>query len=276
MSLQARPQHRIQQHGWERASAAYQFLWQSQLSKAHQRLLALAEPGWAERVLDVGCGTGLIALAAADKVGPSGRVAGLDSSPERLQAAQAHALALALTNVRFQRTEDGPLPCSDSSIDLLYCALGLPSMAEPLQALRDMHRVIRPGGRIALMVWGERAHCAWSSAYSLFQVEMGGEREPAALGYGAAGALAGLCREAGFTELREERLDTLVHYDNEHDACQAAFAELGPQWPGLHPRMRARIESRYAKAIAPWRTRLGYRMPVQFVLLVGCKPAHVF
>lgn len=276
MSLQARLQHRIQQHGWERASAAYQFLWQSQLSRAHQRLLALAEPGWAERVLDVGCGTGVIALAAADKVGPSGRVAGLDDSPEQLQAAQAHALALALSNVRFQHREDGPLPCSDSSVDLLYCALGLPSVAEPLHALRDMHRVIRPGGRIALMVWGERAHCAWSSAYSLFQIEMGTEREPAAFGHGAAGALAALCRQAGFIELREERLDAFMHYDSEHEACQAAFAELGPQWSGLHPRMRTRIESRYAKAIAPWRTRAGYRMPAQFVLLVARKSDSVF
>lgn len=276
MSLQARLQCRIQQDGWERASAAYQFLWQSQLSEAHQRLLVLAEPARSEQVLDVGCGTGVIALAAADKVGPSGHVVGLDAVPQRLERAEAHACALGLDNVRFHHMESGPLPCLDSSVDLAYCAQGLASMAEPQQGLRDLHRVIRPGGRIALMAWGERAHCAWSSAYSLLEIEMGIRRPPAAFRYGVPDALAVLCRQAGFAELHQERFATDLHYDNPQDACEAAFAELEPSWSGVDARLRERIASRYARVLAPWRINTGYRLPAQFVLLVARKPLHVF
>ena len=276
MSLHSRLQQRIQHDGWEEASATFQFLRHRQLSEIHQRLMTLAEPSRSQRVLDIGCGTGFTALAAADRVGGEGRVVGLDSSLQKLRQAEEHARALRLDNLHWQQLVDEQLPCADSSVDLVYCTLCLPSMPKPERALRETYRVLKPGARIALLVWGERFHCAWSSAHSLLEAETGTVREPLAFRYGRPEALSLACRNAGFVELKQERCSVLMHYDNEHDASAEALSELETQWADTDPRIRARIEPRYLHAIAPWRTKRGTcRMPAQFVFLLATKPAYV-
>ena len=91
--MDARLQRRVQRYGWDLAADDYETLWQAQLAPAQDRLLerVALQPG--EHVLDVACGTGLVTLRAAQRVGPQGQVTGVDLSERMVQAAARRARA---------------------------------------------------------------------------------------------------------------------------------------------------------------------------------------
>jgi ubiquinone/menaquinone biosynthesis C-methylase UbiE len=104
---------------------------------------AALEPG--ERVLDLACGTGVVARLAADRVGPTGRVTGLDANPGMLAAARRAAADQAIDWCEAA-AESMPLP--DAAYDVAVCQLGMQFFADRPAALAEVHRVLRPGGRL--------------------------------------------------------------------------------------------------------------------------------
>jgi ubiquinone/menaquinone biosynthesis C-methylase UbiE len=106
---------------------------------------ASLSPG--ERVLDVACGTGVVARLAAERVGPSGSVAGLDINPGMLAVARAIA-GDARAPIRWYETAAESMPLPDQSFDVVFCQLGLMFMADKPAAVRHMRRVLAPGGRV--------------------------------------------------------------------------------------------------------------------------------
>jgi SAM-dependent methyltransferase len=112
---------------------------------------AALQPG--ERVLDVACGTGVVARQAAQHVGPTGKVIGLDLHADRL--AVAHSLPqLPGASIEWQEGNALALPFSDETFDVVFCQQGLQFFSDRPAALREMHRVLLPGGRVILSVWG--------------------------------------------------------------------------------------------------------------------------
>jgi ubiquinone/menaquinone biosynthesis C-methylase UbiE len=105
---------------------------------------AALSPG--ERVLDVACGTGVVARLAAEAVGRSGTVAALDPNPEMLSVARSIPTSGAEIRWYESRAESIPLP--DNRFDFVFCQLGLQFVADKLAAIREMHRVLAPGGRV--------------------------------------------------------------------------------------------------------------------------------
>lgn len=111
---------------------------------------ARLEPG--ERVLDVGCGTGVVTRLAAERVGGKGRVVGLDTNPGMLGVAKAvtpSALA-----IEWSESGADALPYADGSFDAVLCQLSLQFMPDQNRALREMQRVLASGGRLFLNVPG--------------------------------------------------------------------------------------------------------------------------
>ncbi len=104
------------------------------------------QPG--QVVLDIGSGAGIDSLLAAERVGPGGRVIGVDMTPEMLRRAEANAAAAGFSNVEFRLGEAERLPVPDASVDWVIsnCVLNL-SPDKPA-AFREIHRVLRPGGRL--------------------------------------------------------------------------------------------------------------------------------
>jgi len=107
---------------------------------------AQIQPG--HRVLDVACGTGVLAREAASRVRPTGSVAGLDPNPGMLTVAKRLA-----PEVEWRQGTAESLPYPDQSFDVVVSQFGLMFFTNRRQALREMQRVLGPGGRLAVAVW---------------------------------------------------------------------------------------------------------------------------
>lgn len=115
-------------------------------------LVALARVGPADRILDVGTGTGVVALQAARLLGPSGHVAGIDTASGMLD--EARAAAGDESHVEFREADAAHLPFDGASFDLALSLFALTHVADPAGTLREIHRVLRHGGRLAVGVGG--------------------------------------------------------------------------------------------------------------------------
>jgi SAM-dependent methyltransferase len=166
------------------------------------------------------------------------------------------------------------LALPNASFDVVLCALGLMYMPNPEQALREMSRVLRPGGRLALAVWGERANCGWSALFPIVDAEVASEVCPLFFRLGQRDTLAKLCVEEKFHDVRHRRLTTTLIFDDANEACDAAFVG-GPvalAWSHFDDEVRARVRARYLDAIDLWRHGQGYRIPGEFVVAAAVAP----
>lgn len=118
-------------------------------------LIERAEIRKGQTVLDVAGGAGEPSLTIAGVVGPDGSVTCTDGVAQMVEAARAEAQRRGLTNMKFQQCPADSLPFPDNSFDVVVSRLGVMFFPDPVAALREMLRVLRPNGRIALAVWGK-------------------------------------------------------------------------------------------------------------------------
>jgi ubiquinone/menaquinone biosynthesis C-methylase UbiE len=118
------------------------------------RVVELAALRRGLRVLDVACGTGLVARLAAEAVGVDGRIAALDLNPAMLAIASALP-AVDGAAIEWVEGDAQALPFAEGSFDVVCCQLGLQFFPDRGRALCEMKRVLVPGGRAVLMVWQE-------------------------------------------------------------------------------------------------------------------------
>jgi SAM-dependent methyltransferase len=112
------------------------------------RVADAAEIGAGQRVLDVACGTGVLARAAADRVGTDGAVTGVDVNDGMLAVARRHG-----PEIDWRTAPAEALPFEDRTFDAVVSQFGLMFFEDRPAALREMVRVLRPGGRLAVAVW---------------------------------------------------------------------------------------------------------------------------
>jgi ubiquinone/menaquinone biosynthesis C-methylase UbiE len=116
-------------------------------------LLKYADPQPGESMLDVACGTGVVARVAAPLIGPIGSVIAVDIQPAMLEVGRSLPTPEGAT-IEWREGSVAHLPLPDASFDLVTCQHGLPFFPDRLAALQEMRRVLAPGGRLAVAVWG--------------------------------------------------------------------------------------------------------------------------
>jgi SAM-dependent methyltransferase len=137
--------------GWKK----YEKDMQESMGPVSDQLIKSAGITSGHTVLDVATGAGEPALTIAKVVGTSGKVVGVDLSPEMLQIAKQRAASQGLTNVAFQVVEDESLSMfQDNTFDSVVCRNGLMFMPDPVKALKAFLRVLKPGGKVSVAVWG--------------------------------------------------------------------------------------------------------------------------
>lgn len=116
-------------------------------------LIAAADLQPGQRVLDVACGTGVVTRLAAERVGPTGAIAGLDVNPGMLAIARSQTPDKA---IEWHQANADSMPLPDEAFDVVLCQMGLQFISHKLAALREMRRVLKPGGRTFINVPGPR------------------------------------------------------------------------------------------------------------------------
>jgi SAM-dependent methyltransferase len=126
-----------------------------------ERMIDLAMPEPGDRVLELACGPGGAGLAVAQRLAPDGELVLSDVAPEMTSVAADRAAALGLSNVSTRELDLERIEEPDASYDVVLCREGLMFATDPAGAAREMSRVLRPGGRVALTTWGPRDRNPW-------------------------------------------------------------------------------------------------------------------
>ncbi len=187
-----------------------------------------------ERVLDAGAGFGDTACMLAERVGPGGAVVAMDCCDAFLEHGRHEAATRGLTNVAFVAADVERYPFA-GDFDLVFSRFGTMFFANPVVALRNMRKALRPGGRLTHIVWRERADNPWLSAAKdvvLRHLPLPGDDAqtcgPGPFSMADEALVTAQMRAAGFADISFERVDAKVRMgDSIEDAIGFQIA-IGP------------------------------------------------
>jgi ubiquinone/menaquinone biosynthesis C-methylase UbiE len=145
---------RLIRQGWEDAASEYAQDRLGIFERFGERLLELLRPSPGNKLLDVGTGTGAVALQAKAWVGREGKVTGSDVATTMVSLARQAAAEQGMTGITFCQMDGEQLGFPDASFDTVTCAFSLFQSPYINRALAEMWRVLRPGGRLGLSNWG--------------------------------------------------------------------------------------------------------------------------
>jgi ubiquinone/menaquinone biosynthesis C-methylase UbiE len=271
--MDAALQRRVQRYGWDKASAYYESCWHEQLKPSQDRLLDIAGLKEGEHILDIACGTGLISFRAAISAGEKGLVLGTDISEKMIALATAIAEEKNIHHIKFERMDAEELKVSDETFDVVLCSLGLMYFPEPLKALKEMFRVLKPGGRAVVSVWGQRDHCGWAEIFPIVDKRVASEVCPMFFYLGTKQVLQKSFEAAGFEHVQNEYMNETLHYQSSEEACSAAFAG-GPvalAYFKFDEPVKQEVHKEYLQSIKAYESGTGYDVPGEFVIAIGYK-----
>src|SRR4030095_44164 len=273
--MDAALQRRVQRYGCDKAARHYENFWQQQLKPAQDKLLQTANLQPGEKLIDTACGTGLVSFPAAEKVGSTGFVLATDISDEMVKVGEELAHEKNYNNIRFERMDAEELEVLNEEYDVSTCALGLMYVPDPVKALKEMYRVIKPGGRAVAAVWGQRDRCGWAGVFEIVDKRVSSEVCPLFFSLGTGDRLKLSFEVAGFSNIIVERINTDLIYQSDEEACGAAFAG-GPVALAYHKfsdQVKNEVHIEYLDSIKSFQEGKGYAVPGEFVVASGMKQA---
>ena len=198
-----------------------------------ERMLELTLPRPGERVLELACGPGSVGLAAATCVAPDGEVVLSDVVAEMTAIAAARAESLGLTNVSTRVLDLEAIDEPDGAYDVVLCREGLMLVVDPARAAREIRRVLRPGGRVAVAVWGPRERNPWLGiVFDTVSAQLGAPTPPPGIPHpfslDDAATLTGLLAAAGLSEVSVEEVSTPYRATSVEEWWERSCALAGP------------------------------------------------
>ena len=256
--------------GWERATAHYASTFAEATRVFVGGLLDAARVGTGMRVLDLACGPGHVAAAAAER---GALPVGLDFSPAMIALARAGH-----PDLRFEEGDAEALPFADGSFDAAVANFGVHHVAEPIRALHEANRVLRPGGRVAFTAWtAPSENTAWRLLYDAISAHgdhQAADAPPPGGSLRLPEDLLRLLDASGFaeTEAKRARGEWLVATARDllegfRRGTVRTAALIDAQPAATLPQIEAVI----AHGIVPYRRAIGFAVPIVAILGSGVR-----
>ena len=266
-------QRRVQRYGWDKAAKYYDDSWKDQLRPAQDKLLEMAELQPGEKVLETSCGTGQVTIRVARQLAHGGELMATDISEKMIEEAEKLAEENGCKNIFFQRMDAEELDLEENQFDAAICSLGLMYFPFPAEALKEMHRVLKPGGRAVVAIWGERKNCGWAELFPIVDRRVASDVCPMFFQQGTGNTIQHSFESAGFENIKTERFKVSLSYPDEKTALMAAFdgGAVALAYQKFDDETKEEIHQEYLDSIAPFRNGEGYEIPGEFVVARGVK-----
>jgi SAM-dependent methyltransferase len=247
-----------------------------------QALVEAAQIQRGSAVLDVATGPGEPALMIAEFVGPEGKVLGIDAVAEMVEAARREAQRRGLQNASFAVADAQVLPAEASSFDAVVSRFGVMFFPSPVRAVREMLRVLRPGGRMALAVWyfAERNpfHYILSRAVGRYvESPPPAADAPDAFRFAEPGKLRAVLSEAGAAGASEDLLRFSIRATVSLDEFWTLRSEMSESLRSklakIAPEQMAEVKRETIEALREYSADGGISMPAEVLIVTGSKPS---
>jgi len=267
---------RDNQPDWDKIAEKFD-IWLPQLAPVGEALLEAldAQPG--DHIIDLGSGTGEPALTLARRMNGHIQITGIDAADGMVNVAQQKVANERLPGITFSTMPAEKMEYNDNSFDRALCRFGVMLFEDPLKGLKEMHRVLKPGGHFALAVWSTPETMRtlyWS--YEVFKHRIEEDYHPPlakVTSLGAPGMMDDLLREAGFTEFAVD--PKTFHYQFESfnaywDAVEASDI-LKMQYDALPENQRDDIRDEVGRFARDFIQDDNLIIPHEYLLVVGRK-----
>ncbi len=250
------------------------------LGSATDIMLDMADATLGHRILDVAAGAGGQSLVAAHRVGPTGSVLATDISDKILEFAAADARQAGLANIETRVLDgEGLETLNPESFDLVISRVGLIYFPDQQKALRGMHRVLKPGGRVASIVYSTAEHNGFFSVpVSIIRRRaelpppLPGQPGPFSLG--SPGVLEAAYRKAGFRDIRTHVISAPLRLSSASECLrfeQESFGALHQMLSGLGKAECDEAWREIEQAFKKFENEKGFEGPCELVVAVGTK-----
>ena len=267
---------------WQAAAAAWH-RWgptlHDWLGQATDLMLDLAGVGPGTNVLDVAAGAGEQTLVAARRVGPLGHVLATDISPNILSFARESAIAERLTNVATQVLDGENLDLPAESFDVVISRVGLIYFPDQHKALTGMHRVLKPGGRVAAITYST----AENNKFFSVPVSIIRRRahlppplpgQPGPFSLGASGVLQGALQRAGFHDIQVRIISAPLRLRTASECVRferESFGALHQMLAGVPESERPSVWQEIETELRTYENGAGFVGPCEMLVAVGTK-----
>lgn len=253
-------------------------LMREQYAPATALMLDLAHLGPGDHVLDVAAGDGYQSIAAAQRVGSSGHVLAVDLAPEPLTYAAAAAQQAGIERFETRVMDGENLDLADASFDAVLCQFGLMFFPDPDRGLREMLRVLKPGGRASLVIFAVGGTPESELAASIIRGRLGGEAPlPARISgasLGAPGVLKRKLQAAGFRAVEAHELSVPLRLGSAADAVKY-LREIHPTLEEMIAPLaadaREEVWQEIEQAMTAFEGAEGFESPNQVLVVAGAR-----
>jgi ubiquinone/menaquinone biosynthesis C-methylase UbiE len=256
---------------WSRAATTYGQVGPSFFSYFGGKLVELAPIPTGGRVLDVATGRGALLFSALEKVGSTGEVIGIDYSPGMVELTAAEVAARGITNARVLRMDAGHLQFDDETFDCVLCGFALFFVPDLARALAGFHRVLKPGGVLAVSTWTK-----WDERWKWLDEMRPAPTPPDNHGGPSLHTEEGMqevMRDAGFTRIKVVEETKEFFYDAEEEWWQTMWSHGARfELEGVSPEEQERIRTEAFEKIREMRQPEGIPQRYTALFTIAHKP----